>query len=89
MALFVDEQQKHDGTIIRRMMMSNLSIAELNAEAEKLKIPVVETFRIDRLPHYMLTEAQRLEAVADGAQEVAYNSPEWRDVHRYAVKLPR
>jgi len=89
MGLFVDEQVGTEGVVLRRMMMSNISVTELNAEAFKLGIPLVEQFAKNRLPHYMLTEPQRLTAIADGAEAIAYNSQEWRTVHAYAKKLPR
>jgi len=89
MALFVDEITNSDSEVIRRMLMSNLSVAELNGMATSLGIPLVEPFRVDRLPHYLLNPEQRIQAISEGASPIIWKSPEWRVVHEYAKNLPR
>jgi len=89
MALFVDEITNHDDRIIRRQLMSNMSISELNTMASSLGIPLVDKFRVDRLPHYLLTEDQRITAISGGAKAIGWNTEEWRVVHNYAKNLPR
>jgi len=89
MGLFVDEITDSKDKIIRRMLMSNMSISELNSMATSLGIPLVEKFRADRLPHYLLTEDQRTTAISEGAKPIEWKSEEWRTVHQYAKKLPR
>jgi len=89
MGLFVDEITNNSTEVIRRMLMSNMSITELNGMATSLGIPLVTSFRKDRLPHYLLTAEQRVQALAGGASPIIWKSPEWRTVHEYAKKLPR
>ncbi len=89
MGLFVDEITNHDDRIIRRQLMSNMSISELNEMATSLGIPLVVKFRKDRLPHYLLTEDQRTTAIQEGAKPIGWNTEEWRVVHNYAKNLPR
>jgi len=89
MGLFVDEITNRSSEVIRRMLMSNMSIEELNAMATTLGIPLVDKFRIDRLPHYLLTAQQRTTAIAEGAKPIVWKSPEWITVHGYAKNLPR
>jgi len=89
MGLFVDEITNKDQEVIRRMLMSNLSIEELNGMATTLGIPLVTKFRVDRLPHYLLSAEQRVTALAGGADPIIWRSPEWRRVHEYAKNLPR
>lgn len=89
MAIFVDEQTNQDGQVIRRMMMSNISVSELTTEASRLGLPIVASFPTNRLPHYFLTAAQRSNSVENGAEELTWKSEEWRTIHSAAVKLPR
>jgi len=89
MGLFVDEITNRSSEVIRRMLMSNMSVDELNAMATSLGIPLVAEFRIDRLPHYLLTAQQRTQAIAEGAKPIVWKSPEWITVHGYAKNLPR
>jgi len=89
MGLFVDEITNLKDQVIRRVLMSNMSISELNSMATSLGIPLVEKFRQDRLPHYRLTEEQRITAISEGATPIVWKSEEWRSVFEYAKKLPR
>jgi len=89
MALFVDEITNRSQEVIRRMLMSNLSVEELNEMATTLGIPLVQPFRDDRLPHYLLSSEQRTVAISGGASPIIWKSPEWRVVHEYAKNLPR
>ena len=89
MGLFVDEITNQNAQVIRRQLMSNISVAELNTMAGSLGIPLVEKFRADRLPHYQLTEEQRTTAISEGAKPIEWKSEEWRSVFEYAKKLPR
>ncbi len=89
MGLFVDEITNQKDQVIRRQLMSNVSVAELNTMAGSLGIPLVAKFRKDRLPHYRLTEKQRSTAISEGATAIEWKSDEWRSVFEYAKKLPR
>ncbi len=89
MGLFVDEITNQADQVIRRQLMSNISVAELNTMAGELGIPLVTKFRKDRLPHYLLTEEQRITAISGGATPIVWKSEEWRAVHKYAKNLPR
>ena len=89
MGLFVDEVTNHEDRVIRRQLMSNVSVAELNTMAGSLGIPLVAKFRKDRLPHYRLTEEQRTTAISEGATPIEWKSEEWRSVFEYAKNLPR
>ena len=88
MANYVDELKGSDGTMVRVLMMSNDSIAELNEMAVKLGLPET-VFKKNTLPHFVITHDQRDQAVQLGAIPIKYADPQWRRVHAAAVKIGR
>jgi len=88
MSVYVDETKSSAGDVVRRVLMSDESIEQLNAMAASVGMPTV-TFTKRQLPHYQLSHDQMRLAIEKGAVIHIYNSAEWRAVHRRAKKLPR
>jgi len=88
MGKFVDSVKGSDGTVYRRMLMSNQSVEELNVAGVSVGLPFT-VFKKNTLPHFIISHDQMDALIAGGATEIPYASPEWMRVHKAAVEIGR
>ena len=86
MAVYVDDMRAPYGRMIMCHLMSDTSLGELHAFAQKIGMKR-SWFQNGSAPHYDLSLMKRKEAVKEGAVEISCSTPEWRRVYNDAKKL--